>query len=210
MTKQEDGALLSDPGEAQKESDSNQYGIAALFWATFVVGLGLAYLQRLESPDIMIDAAIAIPIALLIGAIIGLVTGNMKDALFWSTLVAAFAYISTASDPVYGSYHRFAWTVVGGITGGLAATVGIGKAWLNGLSCAIAAISAMGIYYYLQSQFGSGVDAQIDLWISPFIGVCVSAFVGIILWLESKQKMPRYVTATWLMVAVIAGNLAVP
>ena len=50
-------------------------------------------------------------------------------------------------------------------------------------------------------------DLNFDIFGAPLIGIGVSFFVRILMWLESRNNMPRYITATWLMVVVIIGNV---
>ena len=54
---------------------------------------------------------------------------------------------------------------------------------------------------------GKSVDRAIDTFTAPFIGAVVAVFIAMIRWVESQQQMPRYVTGTWLLGVVIAGNL---
>ena len=191
-----------------------QFGIAAMFWGTFLVGLVMAYLNRVNRPDtaadsstVILGAAISVVIGVVIGYLIGLVTKRMSDALFWSTLIAAFGFISTISDPIYSFHHSLAWAGVGAVAGGTAATCFLDRWYLRGLACAVGAGLVMMIYYIASGGDKGSTDLTFDLNASPLIGFAIAAFVYVVMWLESKQKMPRYVTATWLMVAVILGNL---
>ena len=190
-----------------------QFGIPALFWGTFLVGLAVAYLQRLESSDggdsleILVGAIVAILIGLAVGAIIGKLTGKLGDAVFWSTLIAAFGYISTASDPIYVPYHRLAWAGVGAVSGAIASTMFLDKWWIRGLASAVGAGLVMILYYVLSDGNRGSTDLTFDLNTTPIIGFAVAGFVTAVMWLESKKSMPRYITATWLMVAVILGNV---
>jgi hypothetical protein len=49
-------------------------------------------------------------------------------------------------------------------------------------------------------------DAQFDLYSAPFIGLAIALILRSVVWLESKRRMPRSITATWLLVAVILGS----
>jgi len=200
-------------------SPKKQFGIAAMFWITFIIGLVIAYLDQLgSSPDrehrfspesesmMLVGALVAIAIGGAIGFVIGKLTGKLSDAMFWGTLVAAFGYISTAPIPGYIVGHRLAWASVGAVSGAIGATMFLNRWWIRALACALGGGVPMIIYYFVGGNRLSH-DVRIDMNAAPFIGVCVCAFVSGLLWLESKQKMPRYITATWLMVSVILGNL---
>ena len=191
-----------------------QFGIAAMFWATFLAAMVMTYLKRLSRPDTSADSATvvlgaggAVLIGLVIGFLLGKLSKRMPDALFWSTLVAAFGYISTVSDPLYSFHHSLAWVGVGAISGGTAATAFLDKWYLRGLACAVGAGVVMIIYYVISGGDKGSTDLTFDLNASPLIGFAVAGFVYTVMRLESRQKMPRYITATWLMVAVILGNI---
>ncbi|MEM7783942.1 MAG: hypothetical protein AAF939_04090 [Planctomycetota bacterium] len=190
----------------QPQPTAFQFKIVSLFWTMFLIGLGMAYLQRLNNPDILIDGAFAVSLGVVVGAIIGGATRKLRDGLFWATLVAAFAYLSTASDPIFIPPHRLAWSTVGAVTGSLAATVIHDKRVTNAILCGIASGMIMAGYAWISQRFTTSADTRIDVMLAPMIGIAVSAFVRVILWMESKQEMPRYITATWLLVAVILGN----
>ena len=186
-------------------ANQQQFGITALFWLTFLVGLGIAYLQRMNSVEIVIGGAVGVAIGMGVGFAIGLATKKVPDAVFWATLVAAFAYISVASDPIYTTPHRVLWAVVGAATAAVASTVMPNRFIVNALICAIVAGLILGLYWLVARKHP--LDLQIDLIVAPLIGVAVALFVRVLMWLESRRTMPRYVTATWLMVVVIVANL---
>ena len=54
---------------AGNRSAAKQFGIAALFWITFLVGLGISYLQRQDMPFVMEGGIIAIMIGLVVGLV---------------------------------------------------------------------------------------------------------------------------------------------
>ncbi len=189
-----------------------RFGIPSLFWLTFIVGLALAYLQRIEPdgsrdlPEMLVGAMIAVLIGVATGTIFGRLTQKYGDAIFWSTLIAAFGYISTATDPLYVPYHRLAWAGVGAVSGAIASTLFLDRWWIRGLACAVGAGLVMVVYYFLSDGNRGSSDLTFDLNLAPIIGFAVAGFVMVLMWLETKQKMPRYITATWLMIAVILGN----
>lgn len=190
-----------------------RFGIAAIFWGMFLVGLVVAHLDQLrqaevneKSPEIFTGALVSILIGLLVGAAVGKLTGKMSDALFWSTLIAAFGYIGTASDPAYAHYHRLAWAGVGAVSGALSATMFNDKWWLRGLVSAVGGGAVMVLYFCVADKAAGHADLSFDVNAAPLIGFAVALFVALLMWLESQQKMPRYITATWLMVAVVIGN----
>ena len=196
-------AVLAQP-EHPQPSAKPQYGITALFWVTFLVGVGIAYLQRLNSEEILIGAAIGIGLAVLIGGLVGLITKNVSDSFFWATLVAAFAYISVATDPNYDQVHRIVWAIVGAFTAAIAATVFTKRPFLSASIGAVVAFGCLGIYWLVTRN--QSIDLKVDLIAAPIIAFAVAGFVRLLMWLESKKKMPRYLTASWLLAIVIIAN----
>ncbi len=61
------------------------------------------------------------------------------------------------------------------------------------------------LYWLVTSR--RSLDLRLDLIAAPCIGGIVSIFIRMLMWVESKRFMPRYITATWLMAIVIVGNL---
>ena len=196
----------SDTSEPAELNRKKQFGVAALFWITFIAGLGVAYLEKFDSPSILAGGLLSVVIGLAIGAAVGWMTNRISDGVFWGTLIAAFGFISVVSDPNYSvQSHRLAWAAVGALSGSLAATVLPHRILINALLCAVAAGAVMGAFYLFTSYRSS--DLKFDLYGAPIIGFAVSIFVRLLMWLESRQKMPRYITATWLLIVVIIGNL---
>ena len=196
-----------------------QFGMEALFWLTFAIGLGISYLRQLGSVEIVTDALVAIVMGAVVGVLIGQIgklfnsQSTLSNAIFWATLIAAFGYISTAGDPRYARVHRLAWAMVGATTGGIAATVFKDRVvspvllMSNAILCAAVAGLLMGLFVFYARDNIRSADLQFDAYGAPFIGVAVALFVQLLMWLERQKYMPRYITATWLLAAVIVGNL---
>ena len=195
------------PTTTQENTTKNQYGIAALFWLTFIFGLAIAYLQRLDAPSIVAGGIGSVAIGLVVGAIFGLATKKMADAMFWSCLISAFGYISVSSEPLFFQLgHRLAWAGTGAVSGAIAATVFPKNIFVNLILCALGGGIVMLAYWLISKE--QSADLNFDVFFgAPLIGIGVSFFVRILMWLESRNNMPRYITATWLMVVVIIGNV---
>ncbi|MFK7768866.1 MAG: hypothetical protein AB8B55_16720 [Mariniblastus sp.] len=196
----------SETNDPVASKTKKQFGIAALFWMTFLVALALAYLQRQRAPDILTGGAITIAIGLAVGAVFGFATKKMVDAVFWSSLIASFGYISVSSEPMfYELNHRLAWAGIGAVCGAIAATVYHDWKILNPVLCAVGAAIIMLGFWMLTTR--PTADLNFDLVGAPVIGIAVSFFLRIVTWLESRNSIPRYFTATWFMVVVIVGNV---
>ena len=141
----------------------------------------------------------------MVGALIGWPSGNLRNTIFWSTLIAAFAYMSTSKDPHYDVWHRLAWGAVGATCGAVACSLLVERVLINTILCGLFAELVMLLFAWLASI--NTTDMRFDILAAPVIGIAVAFFVRVLMWLESKHAMPRYITATWLMVAVILGNV---
>ena len=185
-------------------SPPSQFGIAALFWLTLMVGLALAYLQEQGGLEVVAGGLLSLVIGLTVGLAFGLPTGKTADSVFWAMLVAAFGYIATTGDQLSNSVYCLIWASLGAVTGAVGATVFTNKVFLNALACGAAA----GMVILVSSPMlqRNTVDITFDLYAAPMIGVAIALFMRIVIWLETKRRMPRYITATWLLVGVIAGS----
>lgn len=191
--------------DAPPEESRAQFGIAAMFWVTFLIGLGIAYLQRFDDPQVVVGGVISMAIAVVIGFAIGWLAKRLADSLFWATLIAAFAYICVVSDPIFSTNHRLVWAGIGAATGAVAATCYVNKPIINAILCALVSGMIMMVYWWFSS--GSSADRNLDVIAGPLIGIGVSVFVRLISYLESRKKSPRYVTATWMLAIVILANI---
>lgn len=190
---------------AASQAPARQFGIAALFWLTFLVGVAVSYLQQQDHPLVLEGGLAAIVLGLAVGVTIGWLTRRFQDGVFWATLIAAFAYISVARDAHFDFGHRLVWATMGATCGAVAATILTERIWINAILCAC--FGELVFLIYFVATGADSLDFRLDLLGAPFIGIGVAFFIRAIIWLESKQKMPRYVTATWLLFAVILGNV---
>ncbi|MBC8354755.1 MAG: hypothetical protein H8E66_22475 [Planctomycetes bacterium] len=179
-----------------------------MLWTTFVVALALGYLRRFNSPALFASAAMVIAAAVVIGGLIGWSAGRIGDATYWSVVIAAATFLSVAGDLAAPSVFRFSWSAVGIIAGAACGTVAAGHL----LRRVIVGASASGIAMLLCSTAMSVHDLEwiFDLICAPIVGALVAVLIELILWLERHSYSPRYITASWLLCAVIVGNLLVP
>ena len=209
MTERPDTPPGDEPLDQEPASSKKQFGIAALFWLTFIVGISLKYLQQLSGPHILIGGLAAVTIGALIGLFVGQLTRRLADALFWSTLVSAFGYICLARDPANASHLPIAWSTVGAVAAAIGATVATNRIVLNAIACAACAtVTMMAFWASGKQQLPVGpMGLDIDLIAAPVVGIGIAVLVRIMNWVESRHHTPRYLTATWLLVVVIVGNM---
>ena len=192
--------------ESQLPASKNQFGILAIFWATFIVALSITYLQRMDEPTLIWEGLSSVGIGLLVGFVVGLFTKQIPTSMIWATLIAAFGFICVASDSYFQTPLRMTWAVVGAVSGTIGATVLPSRFPLNGFACAVAALVVMSIYTFL--ILGKTTSIQlIDVVAAPVIGFLVASLIELLKWIESQVKVSRYFLATLLMIMIIIGTL---
>ena len=191
--------------------NKNQFGISAIFWVTFTFGLGLSYLQRMRAQDVVVGGLISLAIGMVCGAVIGWLAKRLADGFFWGTLISVFGYVSVVGISNYDLGLRLAWATVGALTGAISGTMldRNAKAPIQRSDfkvCLMAAAAAF-VTMFGYATFGRMTfDLNLDKYGAPLIGIAVVFFVKLILWVENQHLMPRYITATWLLVIILVGN----
>ena len=177
-----------------------QFDLRALLCGMIVISLGLAYLRTLNETYVAAGLFVAVG-ALVLGTLIGLPLGRVADAQFWAVLGATFAFISA----VQIIHFHWAWAATGAAAGAaIGGTAGGRFPWAM-LVGALAATVALGAYV---GAFYASAPREIlfDLAAAPVIGAAFGLLVEIFFHLERRTSLPRYVTATVLMIAVCLGN----
>jgi hypothetical protein len=189
-------------------NDRPQFGLRAILWTFLVIGMSLAYLRRFESPQVFLEAAFVLTMATIVGAAIGWCAGRSSDATYWSVVITSAAFLSVAGERANGSMFPIAWSAVGTTAGsccGLITPSRLLRRMVTG--CFVAGATMLA---FSAARTSGTVEIFFDLACAPAIGALVGLLIELILWLERKRCAPRYLTASWLLCAVIIGNLLVP
>ena len=185
-----------------------QFGIRAMLWATFVVALALGYLRQFNAPALLPSAAIVMTTAVLVGALIGWPLGRIGDAAYWAVVIAAAAFLSVAGDLAAPVMFRYAWSSVGIMAGAACGAVAPRHLYRRVFFGALAGGTGMAVCSMAMPLHD--LERLFDLICAPIVGGLVAVLIELILWLERRHDSPRYITACWLLCAVIVGNLLVP
>lgn len=177
-----------------------QFDLQALIFSMLVISVGLAHLRALDRAHVAPGLAAA-GAALVLGTLVGAVAGRIADAQYWSVLGATFAFIS-AVDIV--DYH-WAWAATGALTGAAVGSISPGRPLRKMLAGAVTASAVFGFYAL---AFWPGLPGEFlwDLGAAPVIGALFGLLVEAFAWLESRAALPRYASATVLMLAICGGN----
>lgn len=113
-------------------------------------------------------------------------------------VVSAAGYLSVLGEMRYGVGFHFAWSAVGATSGVAAAAVPPGQRIARLVAGALSGSAPMVIYY---AGFSPRVGLEFDLLAATIVGALIGVLVEIIMWLERRSQIPRYVTASWLLSA---------
>ena len=165
----------------------------------------------MRSQEVVIGGLITLSVGMIVGALIGKLSNRVGDGFFWGTLIAVFAYMSVIGISNYDAGLRLAWATVGAFTGGISGAIldrdGSVKIRRSDFKAALFAATAAFVIMFTYATFGRMTfDLRLDQYAAPLIGVAVVFFVKLILWVENQRIMPRYITATWLLVIILVGN----
>ncbi|MCA9141884.1 MAG: hypothetical protein H6821_11460 [Planctomycetaceae bacterium] len=185
-----------------------QFGINAMLWATFVIALALGYLRQFNSPNLFASAAIVLVTAAVIGVLIGWPVKRIGDTTYWSVVITTAAFLSVSGDAAAPAVFRYAWSAVGMLAGAACGAIPPGQLPRRVFFGAVAGGAGMLVCSMAMTVYD--LEWVFDLICAPIVGGLVAVLIELILWLERQRYSPRYVTASWLLCAVILGNLLVP
>jgi hypothetical protein len=177
-----------------------QFDLRAMLCGMIAISLGLAYLRSLH-PDYALSGLYAAAAALLLGTLVGMVTGRVADAQFWAVLGGTFAMISAVGVVAY----HWIWAVTGAVAGAAIGSTA-GGPWLRTVLAGSVATTAAFAVCVAPFRSDLAVEVWLDLLAAPVIGALFGLLVEIFCWLERRSTLPRHVTAIVLMAAVCAGN----
>lgn len=183
-----------------------QFTLGAIFGMFFALALYFAYLRQIDSAAVLYGC-VAVAMGLVVGGASGWVAGHLVDAAYWAALCAALGYIATAGESSLGTAFHLAWAGVGTAAGAGSNLVGRHRFFLRVLLAGLGGALAMGIYLCLIQ--GTTAENLFDAICAPVVGVLIGVLIQILQWLEADRRLPRYTIATWLLCAVMVGNLAV-
>jgi len=186
--------------------------LGALLGCFVAIAMALAYLKGFGSVQVFQNGLIVLVLAVLFGGVVGSVIKRRGDAIFWSVMISTAGYLSVVGDKQFGVGFHFAWSAVGAMAGVAAVAIPAttnpaGRLVVRMFAASLGGSAAMLIYFTLFSQRNG---LEFDLLAAPFVSGSVGALIEMIVWVEQRSEIPRYVTASWLLCAVIVGNLLVP
>lgn len=195
------------PNSAELAPARPRFSLGAMLGCFVAIGMALAYLRTYDSVQVFLNGLIVLSYAVLLGVIVGSLVKRRAETIFWSVIISAAGYLSVVGETHFGVGFHFAWSAVGATSGAAAAAVPAGRLVARMAASCLSGSAAMLIYY---ACFSERVGLEFDLLAATIVGSLIGLLVEIIMWLERRSQIPRYVTASWLLCAVIIGNLMVP
>ena len=189
------------PGRRQTSARPVQYPLQLLFWAPFNVGMALAYLRGYGHQEVLYGLAVAGGAAVL-GWGVGWPLRRAGDGLYWALLGALFAFLSALEVPPM----LWAWSALGAAAGAVVGAVSGGRPVRTAVAGALAGTGAFAVVLASQRP-PLGTELRFDIVCAVVISGMFGALVEVFWWLERRASLPRYVTASVLLLAVIVGNL---
>jgi len=195
---------------ASSKTAKGQFRLLDVLASMLVIGLMLAYLKQYEAQLVLTVGGGSIAAAIPIGLALGYFTGRSFDAAFWAVVIATAACFSTIGERIYGVgiLFPFSWSAVGAVTGACCGAIPRQKLLLRIMIGGFVGWFIMWLFGFIPDMKTG--DYQFDLYCAPVVGALVGLLIELVMWVESKRYAPRYVTACWLLSAVMLGNILVP
>ncbi len=185
-----------------------QLSILDDFWLTTVVAAILAYARTWGEATVQ-QAIVYMVLVLVLGGIIGLIAGQLKDALFWSGLTCLVVFIATAGGRLPSTGVLMGWGTVGALCGAQAGVGWPSRWWLAIPVSAILGLVGMLLTLVSLSEPFTGL-VQFDLGTAAVVGTILYPFLRFLQGLERRLKQPRVVLTAWLTLVFLLGNELVP
>lgn len=185
-----------------------QFSISAILWLTATVGMVLAYLRAFEEKDgnDALPGLASVGLGLVVGLIAAAITRRWADAIYWSVIGATATFLCAAGYELYAPSFRFGWMLVGAVAGAGAGVTAPGKPIRSMLVGGLGGGAVLGAFAVAIPRFR--VESLLEVGVAIIGGALLGGVVEAICWVESRRRIPRYITAAGLVFAVIAGNVS--
>ncbi len=183
-----------------------QFSIAAVMWTTFALAAVLGYLRSFGLGTAGIGLAVMLATA-VVAAIIGSITRQMQQVVFWGLLGAAFAFTCVIGATTMSVFMQVGWGMAGGVAGAVCGVVSALKQqprW-SVLAGAVTGMLIIGGCCIYRGAFT--LESIVDVLGAAIACGGLAIVIEVIRQIEQKFQTPRHRTAAGLIFAVVAGNL---
>lgn len=186
----------------------SQFRLSTVFWFTTCLCLLMAYSRALGGNALMHGVLYTL-FALSSGLIVGVITGRLWDALFWSLLASLLTFLAVAGGRLPTDEVAVGWGVVGAGCGALA-----GVAWPRGFVNGAISSAILGGGLICAVLWGLGQSIEGLIWFDVGCAIAVGGLfrpaIDFLKRFEERAQQPRVVLASWLSICILIGNFLVP
>ncbi len=198
---------MTDPKKTETEPPPSraefQFGLDAFLWMFVVVAVFLGYIRTFDSEDVGRFVAVA-TLAVLVGGAIGLRAGRFSAAVFWAGIGTVGGYLAVVHPSLYHWSQQYAWPLMSGIAGAVAAACGEGN--LRRRMAAPAIVWLVLVLVYDLSCFGIRWDLIYDPICAFLGGLLFGLGIDLAGRFEKWTSIPRHFFALGLVLLAIGGH----
>jgi len=181
-------------------SPAFQFGLVAVFWSTTTLAISLAYL-RVHGRESLLLGLAAICVAMLVGLTVGWMVNRPMEVGSWAIFGVIIPYTSILTSSFAGdTAYVVTWLAVGAV-GGITAAVSTGGLIRRVATVAAIAWVPVGIVWLTGAY---PVSLFLEAFCAAVAGAGFAVIFEVILTLESKYGLKRYVTACAIVLLSIA------
>ncbi len=181
-----------------------QFGLAALLSLTACIGIVLSYLRQFDE-IVFVQSASCILSAVVIGAVVGVVSKRIRDTMYWAVLGALFVLISAAGRDMLHPLFLFGWSLVGAVVGSCTAAATPGKPIRSGFIGAV--LGTLILSGFSIATVGVELAAVFEIACATLAGSLLAISIELMFWFERRTRIPRHVTAAFLLLCVVVVNV---
>jgi hypothetical protein len=189
--------------EPQPSNAEYQFGLQAFLWMFVVVAVFLSYI-RMFGPLAVAHFGFVATLALLLGGLIGWLSGRFSAAVFWSGIGVVGGYLAVVHTCLNHKSDEYVWPLSAGLVGATAAACGDGNVKRRMICCSLVWLGLVSIYEIPCFGF------QRELIFDPICATLAGALAGLGVDLASRfekyTSIPRHIFALGLILLAIAGH----
>ena len=180
-----------------------QFGLDAFLWMFVVVAVLLGYIRTFNSEHVGRFVVVA-TVALLVGGAIGLVARRVSAAMFWTGSGVVGGYLAVIHPCLSHWSQEYAWPLMSGIAGAVAAVCGDGNLRRRMAAPALVWLALMLVCDV--SVFGIRRDWIADPICAFLCGLLAGLGVDLATRFEKWTSIPRHFFALGLVLLAIGGH----
>lgn len=192
--------------------EQRQISIRDLLWNTTALALWLAYARSLGDRALE-QAVVTLLMVLVAGSVVGGFSGQFKNALYWSAVLALLAFLAVAGGRLPHEAVMLGWSAVGAGCGAVAGAY-YGRNSTRSVMIGTLGSGLLGLVLMLSTLWVAGQPwtglLAFDVACAAVVGWLVWPFIQFLRFFQQRAGLPLSLVAAWLTITVLLGNLLVP